>query len=295
MTRRPFAKLFIVLAFAFLFLAFAPKAEAYDLVYDPINWVQNLLKEIEETYQTTIQNTISGTATTISTINSTINQVTQYIYQIESLVQQAVGTVTSKIQLLEQLYGEVMSLPASFQNAYQSILNIPNQFQAAISGAGSWGVSAQFGGNSWGISNDPITRYLGGAVAALQSLTGLINQAGYDASAIGRFPAYNGPAFAANLSQALGAQALKTQNSASKTIINLQQQGKNASTQQAKQAVDNQTRIEAVAVQTRANQLSASEQLADGQRRTNEIKRYNTTVNGAETAAGNSFYNTFAP
>ena len=295
MRQRSIQKLFVILFYAFLFLAASPKAEAYDLVYDPINWAQSLLKEIQETYQTTIQNAISGTATTISTINSTINEVTQYIYKIQSLVQQAVGTVTSKVQLLEQLYGEVTNLPASFQVAFQSILNIPNSFQAVINGTGSWGVSAQFGGNTWSTSNDPITRYLGGAVAALQGLTGLINQAGYGAASIGNFSTYNGPAFASNLSQALGAQALKTQDSAHQTIIALQQQAKNASTQQAGQAVENQAKIQAVAVQTRANQLAAAQQIATGQRRTNEIQRYNTNVSGAEESAGNKFYNTFVP
>jgi phage-related protein len=198
---RTLRNLLIILCYGCVPFA-APKAQAYDLVYDPINWIQNLLKEIEETYQTSIQNGISATASTISSINSTISQVTQFIYKIESLVQQAVGTVTSKTQLLEQLYGEVTNLPASFQAAYQNILNIPNQFQSVINGSGNWGVAAEFGGNTWGTSNDPITRYLGSAVAALENLTGLINQAGYQASAIGRFPAYNGPAFAANFRQA---------------------------------------------------------------------------------------------
>jgi hypothetical protein len=291
---RTLRNLLLILCYGFVLFA-TPKAQAYDLVYDPINWIQNLLKEIEETYQTSIQNGISATASTISSTDSTISQVTQFIYKIESLVQEAVGTVTSKAQLLAQLYGEVTNLPASFQAAYQNILNIPNQFQSVLNGSGNWGVSAQFGGNTWASSNDPITRYLGSAVAALENLTGLINQAGYDASAIGRFPAYNGPAFAANLSQALGAQTLKTQDSAQKTITALQQQAKNASTQQGGQAVENQAKIQAVAVQTRANQLAAAHQLAAGQRRTSEIQRYNTNVSGAETSAGAKFYNTFNP
>jgi len=284
-----------ILFCALLLFATSENADAYDLVYDPLNWAENLLKQIEETMQTSLQNGISATASTISTINSTISQVTQYIYKLENLVQQAVGTVTDKVRLLEQLYGEIASIPASFQAAYQNILNIPNQFQAAINGQASWEVSAQFGGPNWANATDPITRYLGGALSALQDLVGLINQAGYSAENVGHFASYNSPAFAANLSQGLGAQTLKSQDSARRTITVLQTQAKNANTQQAGQAVDNQTKIQALAVQAQSNQLIASRQLTLGQSRTNELERYNTNVTGAETAAGQEFYNTFQP
>ena len=284
-----------ILVYAFLSFLATPKAQAYDLVYDPLNWAENLLKQIEETAQTSLQNGISATAGTISSINSTINQVTQYISKLENLVQQAVGTVTSKVQLLEKLYGEIANLPASFQAAYQDILNIPSQFQSMINGSGGWTINAQYGGSNWANSTDPITRYLGGAVSALQNLTGLINQAGYGARNPGQFNSYSSPAFAANLSQALGAQSLKSQPSAQQIIIGLQTQAKNATTQQAGQAVENQTKIQAVAAQTQSNQLAASRQLATGQARTTDLQRYNTSITGAETAAGARFYNTFEP
>jgi hypothetical protein len=285
----------LTVLYALLLFATAPKAEAYDLVYDPLNWAENLLKQIQEVAQTSLQNGISATASTISSINSTISQLTQYISQLKTLVQQAVGTVTDKMQLLQQLYGQVMSIPASFQTAYQNILNIPNQFQNSINGQSGWGVSAQFGGANWANANDPITRYLGGAVSALQSLTGLINQAGYGIGQPAQFPTYNSPAFAANLSQALGAQTLKAQPDAQKTITILQNGANNANTQQAGGAVDNQTRIQALAAQAQANQLAAAKHIAQGQARTNELERYNTNITGAETAAGAEYYNTFEP
>ena len=295
MKRRHTRTLLAILFYAFVSFLATPKAQAYDLVYDPLNWVENLLKQIQQTTQTSLQNGISATASTISSINNTINQVTQYISNLKNLIQQAVGTVTSKVQLLEQLYGELANLPASFQAAYQNILNIPNQFQSMINGSGGWTIDAQYGGSNWANSTDPITRYLGGAISALQSLTGLINQAGYGTGNLGQFNSYSSPAFAANLSQALGAQTLKTQPSAAQTITILQTQAKNATTQQNGQAVENRAKIESVAAQTQSNQLTAARQLATGQARTNDLQRYNTNISGAETAAGARFYNTFQP
>src|SRR6266404_3550010 len=109
-----------------LLSCFSTKSEAYDLVYDPVNWTENLLQYVQHLDQTSIQSAISATESTISQITSVISQYTQYISQVENLVQQATGTVTSKIAFLEGLYSQIMSIPTSFQNAFQSILNIPN-------------------------------------------------------------------------------------------------------------------------------------------------------------------------
>lgn len=275
-------------------LALVPKANATTVVFDPLNWIENCLKEIEEADQTGIQNAINATSTQIANINSTINQYTQWLYNLRNLIQQSVGTVTQQQALLAQLTSQIASIPNSFQTAFQSILNIPNQFQGTING-GVWAVNPSLGGSNWASSNDPITRYLGGAVSQLQQLTGLINQTGYTINQTAAFTAYNGAAFASNLSQGLGAQALKQQPNAQQTLTNLTTQAKSANTQQAGQAVQNQTGIQAIAAQNQSNQLTSAQQIATGQNNANEIQRYNTNITGSQTAGGSSFYNTFNP
>jgi phage-related protein len=282
----------------FIFIFPTPKATAFDLVYDPINWAENLIKQIQQTVQTSTQGAISATASTISSINSVISQVTQYISKLENMIQQAVGTVTSKIQLIQQLYGEIASIPNSFENAYASILNIPSSIMAQ-------GFNSSYSStiSNWQNSNDPITRYLGGALSGLQSLAGLLNGIGFSVQGvvngadaqIGRLPTYNAPAYSANLTQGLGAATLISQPSSQKVIATLQAANKSATTQQQGQAADNQARIQALAAQARINQMAAARQLAEGQTRTNEIQRYNTNVAGAEDAAADQFYNTFQP
>ena len=268
---------------ALLFLL-PSKARATYIVFDPTNWAENVLKELQETEQTGIQNAISATVSTISGLNSTISQYTQYIYNLKNQIQQATGTVTGAEQLLGQLYSQIVSIPNSFQSAFTSILSLPQQFQNGA--ASSW--------KNWYSSNDPITRYLGGALSELQTLLGLINGAS-PGTIPGNWTTFNSPAYAANLSQVLGAHALKTEPSALLTINTLQNQAKNAKTLQAGKAVENQTKIQQTAAQNQINQLTAARQLELGQDRTNEIKRYNTNLAGVEASGGAAFYNTFSP
>lgn len=289
-------RLFPILLVLLLALSLAPRAGATMVVFDPTNWVENFLKEIEEVDQTSIQKAISSTASTISSVNQTINQYTQYIYNLKNLIQQAVGTVTQQEQLVSQLYGQITSIPYSFETAFNSILNIPNQFQSIINGNGSWTIPAALGGSNWAASNDPLIRYLGGAISQLQQLTGLANQAGYSLSQPASFTAYHSAAFASNLNQALAAQALKQQQQgAQQTLSTLTNQAKAATTQQAGQGVQNQTAIQSVAAQNQANNLAAAQHIATGQTNANEIQRYNTNITGAQTGGGSAFYNTFNP
>jgi hypothetical protein len=263
--------------------SFPIKSEAYNLVYDPINWTENLLQYIEHLDQTSIQTAISATESTISQITSTISQYTKYISQVENLVQQATGTVTGEISYAEQLYSQIANIPTSFENAFQSILNIPASFSNGLSGATSgWGTMSN--------STDPITRYLGSAVAGLQNLTSAINGAGNWQGA-----PYNPGRYAANLNQALSAQVLKNAPDTNKTLTVLQNNAKNANTLQTGQGAGNAIIIQDLAARNQQATLQAAHNLNEVQNQ-NALDEYrNTIIAGKETVGMSNVYGDFNP
>jgi phage-related protein len=280
----PFVRKSLLVVFIFIFLScFQTKSEAYDLVYDPVNWTENLLQYVQHLDQTSIQSTISATESTISQITSVISQYTQYISQVENLLQQATGTVTSKIAFLEGLYSQIMSIPTSFENAFQSILNIPNSFMNGLNGnLSGWG--------SYSNSTDPITRYLNSAVASLQGLTSAINNAG-NWNGI----TYSPSRYAANLSQALAAQVLKNSNDANKTLATLQTNAKKATTLQTGQGVSNAITIHDLAARNQETSLQAAGNINEIQNQ-NALDQYkNTVIAGKEEQGMANLYGDFNP
>lgn len=284
-TRRPplvHRVLLVILTFISL-SAFPSKSEAYDLVYDPVNWIENLLQYIQHLDQTGIQSAISATESTISQITSTISQYTKYISQVENLVQQATGTVTGEVAYAVKLYAEITSIPTSFENAFQSILNIPASFMNSLSGATSgWGTMSN--------STDPISRYLGSAVASLQNLTSAINGVANWQGA-----PYSPSRYAANLNQALSAQVLKNASDTNKTLTTLQNQAKNASTLQTGQAAGNAITINDLAARNQQTSLQAAHNISEVQNQ-NALDQYkNTIIAGKETTGMANLYGDFNP
>jgi hypothetical protein len=278
-----FRRAFLLLLTLISLSAFPAKSEAYDLVYDPVNWIENLLQYIQHLDQTSVQTAISATESTISEITSVISQYTKYISQVENLVQQATGTVTGGISYVEGLYSEIMSIPTSFENAFNSILNIPNSFMNSLSGATSgWGTMYN--------STDPITRYLGSAVASLQNLTSAINNvAGWQGAP------YNPSRYAANLNQAFAAQVLKNAPDTNKTLTTLQNQAKNAPTLLTGQGAGNAIILQDLAARNQQTTLQAARNIDQVQNQ-NALDQYkNTIIAGKETVGMGNTYGDFNP
>lgn len=265
-----------------LLLAPPPTAKATMVVYDPTNFAENLLQYIEHIDQTAIQNTISATETTISQITNTISQYTQYIYNLENLVQQATGTVTGRVAFIQNLFSQIESIPTSFQNAFQSILDLPNQLSGAFKN-GNWGAYAN--------STNPIQRYLGNAMASLQNLLSALSHPG---------GAYNGfvyspSRYAANLSQALGAQTLANAQNTTTTLSTLQNNAKSATTLQAGQSVSNAVAIQDLAARNQQVQLQAASNLYQTQNQ-NVLNQYQNTITAGKQQTGMANqYNQFNP
>ena len=268
----------------FLFLTWFPsKSEAYDVVYDPVNWVENLLQYIQHLDQTSIQSTISATESTISQITSVISQYTQYISHLENLVQQATGTIADKVAFVEGLYSEITSIPTSFENAFQGILNIPNNFMNSLNGMTSaWGTYSN--------STDPIDRYLGSAVASLQQLVSSLNNFGKWNS----IP-YNPSQYAANLNQALAAQALKNSKDTNQTLTTLQAKAKSATTLQTGQSVGNTISIQDLAARNQQTSLQAAGNIYEVQNQDALDKYNNTVIAGKEEIGMSNLYGGFNP
>lgn len=268
-----------------IFLVGSPtRSNAYDLVYDPINWAENLLQYIQVHAQTGIQSAISATETTISQITNVISQYTKYISQLENLVQQATGTVTGKIAYMEGLYSEIMSIPTSFENAFQSILNLPQTFENTFNGmtSGSMFTLAH--------SNDPIDRYLGSAVLSLQQLNSWISNSGRNNGM-----AYNAPSYSANLNQAMAAQVLKNAPDTTKTIATLQAQAKNAKDLQTGQAVQGAVSVQDVAARGQQNSLQAAGAIDQIQNQHALDQYKNTIIAGKEEEGAANLYGDFNP
>ena len=283
-------RLFIL--FALLSLScFPAKSNAYDVVYDPLNWAENLLQYIQQADQTGIQSAISATESTISQITNVISQYTKYISQLENLVQQATGTIAQKVAFVEGLYSQIMSIPTSFQNAFQSILNIPNNIMNSLSGkGGNWG--------SYPNSTNPIDRYLSSAVASLQQLLGgMTNTGNTNGSYIGNpnGTPYNPSQYAANLNQALAAQVLKNSNDTNQIIGALQAMAKGATTLQTGQGVSNAAAIQDLAARNEQTNLQAAGNIYEVQNR-NALDQYkNTVIAGKEEEGMSNLYGDFNP
>ena len=272
----PLSILFVLLSLS----CFPARSNAYDVVYDPLNWAENLLQYVQQADQTGIQSAISATESTISQITSVISQYTKYISQLENVIQQATGTIAQKVAFVEGLYSQIMSIPTSFENAFQSILNIPNSIMNGM--GGNWG--------SYPNSTDPIERYLSSAVASLQQLVSSITNIG---NANGT--AYNPSQYAANLNQALAAQVLKNSKDTNHTLTTLQTQAKGATTLQTGQGVSNAVTIQDLAARNQQNSLQAAGNIYEVQNR-NALDQYkNTVIAGKEEEGMTNLYGDFNP
>lgn len=274
--------LFLLLVSVFL-SALPTKTQATDLVYDPVNWGENVLQYIQHLNQTSIQSTISATETTISQITSVISQYTKYIFQLENLLQQATGTVANKAAFIQGLYSELSSIPTSFENAFQGILNMPNNFMNSLNGPSSgWGTYSN--------STNPIDRYLGSALASIQRLLGGLNNIGN----VNSIP-YNSSQYAANLNQALAAQVLKNSNDTNQTITALQTRAKAATTLQSGQSVNTSTGILDLAARNQHNTIEAAGNIYEVQNQDALDKYNNTIIAGKEEAGMANLYDGFNP
>ena len=139
-------------------------------------------------------------------------------------------------------------------------------------------------------STDPITRYLGSAVASLQSLASAINNA-----ANWQGGPYNPGRYAANLNQALSAQVLKNAPDSNKTLTTLQKQAKNATTLQTGQGAGNAITIQDLAARNQQTSLQAAHNINEVQNQ-NALDQYKNTITaGKETVGMANLYGDFNP
>jgi len=184
---------------------------------------------------------------------------------------------------MEGLYSEIMSIPTSFENAFQDILRIPNNFMNSLNGMTSaWGTYSN--------STDPIDRYLASAVASLQQLVSSLNNArNWNGTP------YNPSQYAANLNQALAAQALKNSKDTNQTLTTLQAKAKAATTLQTGQGVGNTISIQDLAARNQQTSLQAAGNIYEVQNQDALDKYNNTVITGKEEIGMSNLYGGFNP
>lgn len=208
-----------------ILLLTAPSSKAQEIVYDPLNYVNTLVSQIEALTQTAQQYE---------------QLITQYAsLDLEKIYSEAIGSITGRSNYQNKLTSALQAIPNRTNGAFGGILG--------FDGEQRWGKTNPIGDSMGTMLDNMLGR---GQRQAEQVNTGLSN---------GMFDSNKA---ASSLSQMTATQSLLTEKDKAATLKELSEQALKAEDQQTGQAVQTQAMIEGIAAQNETNTIMATDSLS---------------------------------